>query len=131
VTEKIMGEDRSIIDVLHDIGGNLQDIVYSEIRHAKTEVREELHTVRGSFAAIAAPLLASVFAAFFLLLSVVYALAVVMPNWLAAFCVASLLVLVVVVTLIIGRRRMHNQSVTHKTIAPVEEKLKWAKQQIK
>ena len=36
--------DRSISAVLHDIVGNIQDIVRCEIRMAKTELTEELES---------------------------------------------------------------------------------------
>ena len=40
--------DRSIVDVLNDIFGDLQDIVRSEIRLAKAEVSDELRGAKAS-----------------------------------------------------------------------------------
>ena len=49
-----MAEERSVSDVLQDIVRNLQDMVRSEIRLAKVEIREEVRRVVSSSAWIAA-----------------------------------------------------------------------------
>lgn len=83
--------DRSLSEVLQDIIRNVQEIVRSEVRLAKTELREEAETAKTPTMLFAAGAVASVFTIFFLLLTIVYALARVMPNWTAALIVGAVL----------------------------------------
>ena len=43
-----MRADRALLDVLTDIPGNLEDIVRSELRFAKTELTDELRSAGSS-----------------------------------------------------------------------------------
>ena len=72
--------DRSFSEVLQDIVRNVQEIVRSEVRLAKTEIREEAAKAKSSTLLLGAGALIAVFAMFFLLLAIVHALALVMPN---------------------------------------------------
>jgi Flp pilus assembly protein TadB len=133
VREKLLGEDRSLSDVLNDIVSNIQDIMRSEIRLAKTEVREEMQRrAQTSGVLIAVGTITGILSVFFLLLSVVYALGLVMPSWGAALCVTLALAGIAVVTSKSGRRRMQiQQSTTPRTIATMKENPEWAKHQTK
>lgn len=81
--------DRSISSVLHDIVGNVQDIVRSEVRLAKTELIEELGKSRSASVLLGVGALMFIFSALFMLLAIVYALSVVMPAWAAALIVGA------------------------------------------
>jgi len=80
-------EDRSFSDVVHDILHNVQEIVRSEVRLAKTEIGEEAAKAKSSAVLLGAGGLAALYAVLFLLLMIVYALCLVMPNWAAALLV--------------------------------------------
>src|SRR4029453_19109118 len=88
--------DRSISDVLQDIIRNVQEIVRSEVRLAKTEIREELDKARFSTLLLGAGPAPAMFAVLFLLLTVVHALALVMPEWAAAMLVGAALAVVAI-----------------------------------
>jgi putative superfamily III holin-X len=81
--------ERSVSEVLQDIVGNIQDIVRSEVRLAKTEVGEELTKAKAASLAIGGGALSGIFSASFLLLAIVYALSRVVPDWAAALIVAG------------------------------------------
>ena len=78
--ETLVRDDRSVVDVLNDIFGNLQDLVRSEIRLAKAEVSDELRGATSSALGLGIAFLASAFTALFLLLSGMYALSLVMTT---------------------------------------------------
>jgi uncharacterized membrane protein len=118
-------------DILNDIFGNLQDIVRSEIRLAKAEVREDLRSAKSSALGLGIALLGSAFTALFLLLSGMYALSLIIPTWGAALCVAlAMAVFSVAAFLITGRGTRARRDITPRTAASIKENLEWAKQSI-
>ena len=76
--------DRSITQILQEILNRATDIIRSEIRLARTEVRQDVAAyARASVYLVSAGAL-SLYALGFVLLAVVYALAITMQAWLAA-----------------------------------------------
>ena len=84
---------RGVSDVLHDIFGNLQDIVRSEVRLIKTEVEESLAKCSRPAVIVAIRAMLGSLAVLFVLLAVVFALSRIMPNGAAALFVAPSLVI--------------------------------------
>jgi uncharacterized membrane protein YqjE len=124
--------DRSLADVLHDIVRNVQEIVRSEVRLAKTELREEAAKAKAPTILLGAGGVATIFAVFFLLLSTVYALARVMPSWAAALIVAAGLVVVASMLLTAGMKGFkHVHPTPARTVETIQENVKWAKQHTK
>ncbi len=101
---------RSISAVVLDVFSNLQDILSSEIRLAKAEARAELRATRSAGTLIVIGALGGLLSAFFLLLSLVAALSLVIHVWLAALLVALGMAVLCAVTLGIGARRLHNRT---------------------
>ena len=97
---------RSVSDVLQDIIGNVQEIVRSEVRLAKTEIREEANRAKPAVWLLAAGALAAGFAVLFVLLAIMHALSMVVPNWAAALIVAVSMAIVAGATLSAGRTRL-------------------------
>lgn len=123
-------EDRSFSAVFHDILHNVQEIVRSEVRLAKTEIREEAVKAKSSVALLGVGAVAAIYAALFLLLVIVYALALVMPNWAAALIVGAALALVATLTLTVGVKRFKLIHPTpERTVETIKENVEWAKQQ--
>src|SRR4051812_6234576 len=83
--------DRSFSEILQDAVGNVQEIMRSELRLAKTEVREEAAKAKSAGGLLAAGAVFGLFAGFFLLLAIVYALSKIMPDWAASLVVAVVL----------------------------------------
>jgi uncharacterized membrane protein YqjE len=124
--------ERSISVVLQDIVRNIQDIVRSEVRLAKAEIREELTKTRSASLLFAVGAVSAIFSVLFFLLTVVYALSLVIPAWSAAFCVATGIGIVAGVTAIAGVRRFKTiNAAAPKTVASMKENVEWAKKQIK
>jgi len=124
--------ERSFAEVFQDIVRNLQEIIRSEVRLAKTEVREEIGKARTAGVLVGGGAVSGIFATFFVLLTIVYALTRVMPDWAAALVVAVLLAVVAGVTLMAGLKRFKQVHPTpERTIESVKENVEWAKQQTK
>jgi uncharacterized membrane protein YqjE len=128
VQESATGTGRSISDVVADIGLNLADLLRSEIRFARAEVRER---VQSSGVLLVAGVVASLLSAFFLLLSILYALRTVIPPWAAALCIAAGTALIATIALTVGMRRLKGMQPSRTTAESVKEKVQWARVQTK
>ena len=82
--------ERSIGAVVRDIGTNVDRIVRAEMGLAVAELRLQVEAVRDVSGILVAGVVAAILAAAFLLLGAMFALARVMPLWLAALVVAAL-----------------------------------------
>jgi uncharacterized membrane protein YqjE len=120
--------DRSISAVLHDIVGNIQDIVRCEIRLAKTELTEEMGKSRSAGMLVGIGALMFAFSALFLLLAALYALSLLMPEWAAALIVGVGVGATAALCLGAGIRRFRAVRAGPKTVASMKENVEWAKQ---
>lgn len=119
---------RSMGEVVKDIIANVQDMIRSEIRLARAELREE-----GTRSVAAAKLIGigaglALLAAGFILVSIAQLLALVMPAWLATLVVGAVLGIAGMVMLSKGRARFTVPKAT-KTIDNVKENVEWMKNQ--
>jgi len=124
------GRDRSATDVIKDIVGNVQEIIRSEVRLARVEIREE---ARKAFLAGRTLLIGAVlglYALGFLLLCVVYGLSLVVAPWLAALIVGLALATVSGVLLMSGKGAITKvEPAPDKTIDTMKENIEWIKGQ--
>jgi apolipoprotein N-acyltransferase len=127
-----VAEERSVTDVFQDILHNLQEMVRSEIRLAKVEVRGEITQAASSGVWMAAGGVAALSAWIFVAWAVVYALATRMSMWAAALIVAFVMA-VAAWTLIMGgmRRAKRVHPIPERTVESVKENLEWMKQPTK
>jgi uncharacterized membrane protein YqjE len=124
--------ERSISDVFQDIIQNIQEIVRSEVRLAKLEIRDEAAKAKYAGLLIGVGGVTSLFAAFFLLLMIVYALTRVVPDWAAALIVSIILAIVAGITLNSGFQRFKQiHPAPERTVETLKENVEWAKQQTK
>ena len=127
-----MAVDRTFSDVLQDILRNLQEIVRSEVRLAKAEIRDEAVQAGSSALWVAAGAVAALCAWMFLSWTAVYALAVFMSMWAATLAVAVTLAIVAGVLLVSGVRRFKRiQPIPARTVETLKENLEWMKQSTK
>jgi uncharacterized membrane protein YqjE len=123
---------RSVQEVLQDIVDNLQDIVRSEFRLAKTELKEEATRAAKPAATFGVGLVLSFYGTGFLLLASVYALSMFMAGWLAALLVGAILTIVAIALMSSGGKELKTAMPTaDKTLRSLEENVQWAKHQIK
>ncbi|MBC8168043.1 MAG: phage holin family protein [Bryobacteraceae bacterium] len=122
--------ERSMSEVLKDIFGNVQEMVRSEIRLARAEIREETGKAADSVKLLAIGAGLALFAASFFLVSVMLILALVLPTWAASLAMA--VVLGIPGFMLISSGRKHLKIPTpQKTIDNVKENVEWMKNQTK
>jgi uncharacterized membrane protein YqjE len=120
--------DRSISSVLHDIVGNVQDIVRSELRLARTELTEELAKARKGAMLLGVGSVMLTFSVLFALVAIVYALSLVMPGWAAAAVVALGVGAIAALCVSIGIKRLKSMRAVPKTTETLKENAEWARQ---
>ena len=127
-----MAEERSVSDVFQDILRNLQEMVRSEIRLAKVEIRGEVKQAVSSSIWIAAGGMAAISAWIFMLWTLAYALATRMPMWAATLIVALVMAAAAAGLIMSGIRRAKRiQPIPERTVESVKENLAWMKQPTK
>lgn len=123
---------RSVPEVLQDIIGNFEQIIRSEMRLAKTEVREEAAKAVKPGINLGIGIVLGFYGVGFLLLATVYGLATVMANWLAAVIVGGVVAIVGVILVSAAMSKLKRLDPTpDKTIRSMEENVQWAKDQTK
>jgi len=124
--------ERSFTEVFQDIVRNIQEILRSEIRLAKTEMGQELVKTKSAAALLGGGAVAALFATFFLLLAIVYGLTHVMPDWAAALVVAAVMGIAAMVALGAGKKQFKQvHAAPDRTIQNVKENVEWVQQQTK
>jgi uncharacterized membrane protein YqjE len=124
------GRDRSIGEVLKDIFGNVQEMVRSEIRLARAEMREEVGKTAESAKLLGAGAVLALFGAGFLLVAITQLLATVMPSWAASLVMGAVLAIGGFALITSGKK--HLQAPTpRKTLENVKENVEWMKNQTK
>lgn len=127
-----MGEERSVSDVFQDILRNLQEMVRSEIRLAKVEIRGEFKQAVSCGVWIAAGGVAATSAWIFLLWTLAYALATRMSMWAATLLVAVVMAGAAAALIMSGIRRAKRiRPIPERTVDSVKENLEWMKQPTK
>src|SRR4051794_15501823 len=99
------GNNRSIADVLQDILVNVQTIIRSEVRLAKTEVTEEVSKAGRAAGMMGGGLVGGLFTVWLLLLTSLFALSTVMPFWGAALVLLVIMAVVTAILLTAGKKR--------------------------
>lgn len=124
--------NRSLSEILQDSLGNLQDIVRSEVRLARTEVGEELVKAKSASVWLGAGFVAGLFAILFLLLTGLQVLAFYVPMWAASLILSMGLGLIALVTLASGKKQFKTiQPVLPRTVETFKENVQWVKQRTK
>jgi hypothetical protein len=123
---------RTIPELLGNIVDNIQQIIRSEFRLAKAEIKEKASRASKPATALAAGLLIGLYGFGFLLLAAVYALSVFMPAGFAALIVGGLLAVASALLATAGAKKLKSmRPAPERTIQTLEENVKWAKDQIK
>jgi uncharacterized membrane protein YqjE len=130
--DRSRSDGRSIKQILQDIVNHVNDIIRSEVRLAKTEVRQDVTRFAKAGTWIGVAGLLALYALGFILLSAVYALQGVMPSWLAALLVGLAVGIVAATLYLMGRKKLAQASLRpDKTIQTLEDNVTWFKRQTK
>jgi uncharacterized membrane protein YqjE len=121
---------RSIAQILQQIVNRVSEIIRSEVRLAKTEIRQDVseYLKAGAFLMLAA--LLACFALGFVLLGAVYAFATAVAPWLAAVLVGVLVAIPGTALFFIGRNKLTIASIKpDQTLRTLEDNVSWIKKQ--
>jgi len=122
--------ERSVPEVVQDIIGNLQEILRSEFRLAKTEIKEDAAEAAKPIMMLGVGLLLGVYALGLLLLAAVYGLALIMAMWSAALLVGAAVAIIAVILINWARSGLKQVNVKpDRLIASLQENVRWAKKQ--
>jgi len=123
---------RSVPEVLQDIVGNIEEIIRSEFRLAKAEVKEEASQAAPPLKMMIAGAGIGFYALGFLIFTLVMGLATMVPTWLAALIVGAVLGLIALVLISTASKRLKQANkVPERTIEIMKENVQWAKNQTK
>jgi uncharacterized membrane protein YqjE len=120
--------ERSMSDVVKDIISNVQEIVRSEVRLARAEMRDELRESMAAGKLMAAGAGLGFFAALFGLVAIALLLGMVMSLWLSFLIVSAVLGIAGMALLSKGRSKFVVPK-PNKTIENVRENVQWMKDQ--
>lgn len=123
---------RSITDVFEDIVANVQTIIRSEFRLARTEITEEITKAKEASGILAGGALSALFAIWLLLLTIFFALSIVLPLWAAALILFVVTAVVSAVLLLVGKKKFKTvRAMPEKTVETMKENVEWVKSQTK
>jgi uncharacterized membrane protein YqjE len=113
---------RSVPEVLQDIVDNFQEIIRSEFRLAKTELKEAASRAARPVATFGVGLVLAFYGIGFLLLSSVYGLSKLMAGWSAALLVGTIVAFVALALMISSGKKLRRVNFNpDKTIRSFEE----------
>jgi hypothetical protein len=123
--------NRTFSQVVQEMFNHLAEIVRSEIRLARVEVRQDLAQLTRASVFVVVGGIFALYALGFVLLGAVYALGTSMAPWLAAVLVGGAVGLLATILLLVGRTKLRQASLKpDKTISSVQENITWMKKQV-
>lgn len=125
-------ERRSTTQILENIVEDVQDIIRSEVRLARAEIKEEALKAAKGGAAIGGAALMGYFALALLVVCFTALLATAMPLWVSAIIMCVVCGCVAGALYAMGRGRLKQvHPAPEKTIRTVKEDLEWARNQMR
>ena len=124
--------ERPFAEIVGDIVSHAQEIVRSEVRLAKTELKEEGKKAARASVMLAAGAFVGLYALGFIFWAIAYALGLFMPQWLGALIVGVVLAIAAGAMAMMGVARIKEvEPVPDKAVREVKEDVEWLKQQTK
>jgi uncharacterized membrane protein YqjE len=125
-------EERPVSAVVADIVCNVEEIVRSEVRLAKAQIKNEAADAASSATRMIYGIVLALYGAGLLLLAVVYLLSQFMPAWIAALVVCLVVSAVAAPLITSGRRRWSQlRPATQITAQVMKENVSWMNAQTK
>jgi hypothetical protein len=125
-------DDRPFSRIVQEIVTHLTELVRSEIRLAREEVRADIAQAARASMFVAVGALFGLYAFGFVLLGVVYALGTRITPWLSALIVAVGVGVISAIFLQIGRSKMKQADLKpDRTLRSLQENVTWMKKQVR
>ncbi len=126
------GDSASFGELIQDIVSNIQGLIRSEFRLAKTEIREDATAAGKAVGVLVAGMALGFFGLGFLLLTAVYALNIVLAAWLAALIVGAAVTIFAAILAGVGFGMLKRiNPAPEQTIDTVKEDVAWVRQEVK
>lgn len=123
---------RTVPEVLADIVGNIQEIIRSEFRLAKAEIKQEGAKACGPLISCLIAGIIGLYAGAYLIFAAIMGLATLLPTWAAALIVSVVLAIIAVIMLSAATKKLkYVNAVPERTVESLKENVQWAKDQIK
>jgi uncharacterized membrane protein YqjE len=120
----------TIAGLLQEIVSNIQNIIRSEVRLAKAEIREDATSMARAAGMLVAGAVLGIYALGILLLFVVYALRGPLPDWAAALIVGIAVAAIAGILVMVGLKKIKSVNpAPEQTIDSIKEDVQWVKQQ--
>jgi Flp pilus assembly protein TadB len=122
--------DRSVADLLKGIVENVQELIRSEVKLARAEIREEASKAGAAGRSFGLAAILGLYAGGFVLFTIYLVLSLFLASWMAAFAVAVVIGIVAAVMYSSGMKLWKQVSAKpEKTIESVKENVAWLKNQ--
>ena len=119
--------ERSAGEILTDIVANAQEIIRSEVRLARVEIKEEARKAVQAGTMLAAGAVMGLFALGFLLWAAAFGLATVMAVWQATLLMGVVLSVTACILIAVGRGRWSTIHKPERTVEELKENARWLK----
>jgi uncharacterized membrane protein YqjE len=121
---------RTVPEVLQDIVGNIQEIIRSEFRLAKAEVKQEAAKAKSPVIMSVMGGALGLYALGFLLLTAMLAMATIMTMWMAALIIGGVLAVASMALIGAAKARLkYVNAVPERTMESIKENVQWTKDQ--
>lgn len=125
-------DPRSIGDIVRDVVRDLQEIVRSELRLARTEMTDKARSAGKAGGLLGAAAISGFLAAAALTTTIIVALNLVLPLWLAALITTCLLAIAAGALFSSGRTKLRQVNpVPRETVQTLQEDAQWARQRVR
>jgi uncharacterized membrane protein YqjE len=120
---------RSASDILRDVVSDVQELLRSEVRLAKAEIREQTQRAKSAGVYLGGMAVAGLLAAMCFVAFCVALLSLAMPVWAGALIMTFLLSVAGALLWVQVRRRLRNfHAVPAQTVETIKEDVQWLKQ---
>ncbi len=124
--------ERPFSEIVSDIVGHAQEIVRSEVRLARVEIKQEVTKALRASTMLAVGSVLGILALGFFLWTATYAISLALPMWAATLIVGFVVAVVASALAGAGLQRIRDVSPEpEKTVREVKEDVQWLKQQTK
>jgi len=124
-----MNDTHTTRELIHNVISDVQEIIRSEVRLAKTEMKEEGAKAGSAAGMFAAAAVIALFALGLLVGMGVVLWAMLTPLWIAFLIMAVISALTATILYAAGRERWRKVHPVPKTVTTLKEDLEWAKNQ--
>ena len=125
-----VNDQRSVGEIIGDVVANAQAMIRTEIRLAKTELRNDAKAAARSTGMLAAGVVLGLYAFGMLLFTAVWALDTAIPQWAAGLIVTAAVAVPATILIMVGRSKLKEiEPGPEQTVDSMKENVEWIRRQ--